>query len=31
MMPDTSHFFHGKLLPLREHVKAFLQANPSLL
>jgi alpha/beta superfamily hydrolase len=31
MMPDTSHFFHGKLLPLREHVKAFLQANPSTL
>jgi alpha/beta superfamily hydrolase len=28
MMPDTGHFFHGKLLPLREHVKAFLQANP---
>jgi alpha/beta superfamily hydrolase len=24
-MPDTSHFFHGKLLPLREQVKAFLQ------
>jgi alpha/beta superfamily hydrolase len=28
MMPDTGHFFHGKLLPLREQVKAFLQANP---
>ena len=31
-MPETSHFFHGKLLPLREHVKAFLhqysQAQP---
>jgi alpha/beta superfamily hydrolase len=27
-MPDTSHFFHGKLLPLREHVKAFLQQHP---
>ena len=27
MMPDTGHFFHGKLLPLREQVKAFLQAN----
>lgn len=24
-MPETSHFFHGKLLPLREQVKAFLQ------
>jgi alpha/beta superfamily hydrolase len=29
MMPDTGHFFHGKLLPLREHVKAFLQAHHS--
>lgn len=28
MMPDTGHFFHGKLLPLREHVKAFLSAVP---
>ncbi len=29
MMPDTSHFFHGKLLPLREHVKSFLRTtNP---
>lgn len=26
-MPETSHFFHGKLLPLREHVKAFLQQH----
>lgn len=26
-MPDTSHFFHGKLMPLREHVKAFLQSR----
>lgn len=23
-MPDTSHFFHGKLLALRQHVKASL-------
>lgn len=29
MMPDTGHFFHGKLLPLREHVKAFLQGLPA--
>ena len=28
-MPETSHFFHGKLVPLREHVKRFLQAQPS--
>lgn len=28
-MPETSHFFHGKLVPLREHVKHFLQALPS--
>lgn len=27
-MPDTSHFFHGKLPPLREHVSVFLQAHP---
>ncbi|MEY3516613.1 MAG: hypothetical protein RIS67_830 [Pseudomonadota bacterium] len=27
-MPETSHFFHGKLVPLREHVKRFLQALP---
>jgi alpha/beta superfamily hydrolase len=27
-MPDTSHFFHGKLPPLREHVNVFLQAHP---
>ncbi|WP_395771276.1 alpha/beta hydrolase [Arenimonas sp.] len=25
-MPETSHFFHGQLVPLREHVKHFLQA-----
>lgn len=29
MMPDTSHFFHGKLPPLREHIKAFLQTMPA--
>lgn len=28
-MPETSHFFHGKLVPLREHVKHFLQTLPS--
>ena len=28
-MPETGHFFHGKLVPLREHVKHFLQALPS--
>ena len=28
-MPETSHFFHGKLVPLREQVKRFLQALPS--
>lgn len=27
-MQNTSHFFHGMLLPLREHVKAFLQQQP---
>ncbi len=27
-MPETGHFFHGKLLPLREQVKAFLQGHP---
>jgi alpha/beta superfamily hydrolase len=27
-MPEASHFFHGKLVPLREHVKRFLQALP---
>ena len=27
-MPDTSHFFHGKLVPLRAHVAAFLSALP---
>lgn len=27
-MPDTGHFFHGKLLPLRAQVTAFLQAHP---
>jgi len=25
-MPETSHFFHGKLLPLRAHVVHFLKA-----
>ena len=28
-MPGTSHFFHGQLVPLREHIKHFLQAIPS--
>jgi alpha/beta superfamily hydrolase len=28
-MPGTSHFFHGQLVPLREHIKHFLQALPS--
>ncbi len=28
-MPGTSHFFHGQLVPLREHVKHFLQTLPS--
>lgn len=28
-MPETGHFFHGKLVPLREHVKRFLQTLPS--
>ena len=28
-MPETSHFFHGKLVPLREHVKHFLQTLTS--
>jgi uncharacterized protein len=28
LMPETSHFFHGKLVPLREHVKTFLQQRP---
>ena len=27
MMPDTSHFFHGKLLALREQVREFLSSN----
>lgn len=27
-MPQTSHFFHGQLVPLRAHVKAFLQQHP---
>ncbi len=26
-MPATSHFFHGKLVPLRQHVSAFLQSQ----
>ncbi len=29
-MPETSHFFHGKLLPLREYVKAFLQQHRAM-
>lgn len=29
LMPETSHFFHGKLVPLREQVKRFLQAAPA--
>lgn len=28
-MPETSHFFHGRLVPLRDHVRRFLQALPS--
>lgn len=28
IMPDTGHFFHGKLVPLRERVKVFLQEHP---
>jgi alpha/beta superfamily hydrolase len=28
-MPETSHFFHGKLVPLRQHVSAFLQSQPA--
>jgi alpha/beta superfamily hydrolase len=27
-MPDTGHFFHGKLVPLRERVKTFLREHP---
>ena len=26
-MEHTSHFFHGQLVPLRTHVKTFLQKN----
>lgn len=26
-MPETSHFFHGKLVPLRQHVSTFLQSQ----
>lgn len=29
LMPGTSHFFHGQLVPLREHVKHFLQTLSS--
>ena len=29
-MPDTSHFFHGKLVPLRRHVKDFLAKHIDL-
>lgn len=28
-MPDTGHFFHGKLLPLRAQVTAFVSALPT--
>lgn len=28
-MPDTGHFFHGRLLPLRAQVTAFLSALPA--
>lgn len=28
-MPDTGHFFHGRLLPLRSQVAAFLSALPA--
>jgi len=31
IFPDTEHFFHGKLIPLRDSVESFIQENTKAL